>query len=382
MKQIRDTFEKVLPSNEVLERRAGAVWRDVEVDDGRYEEAPFFDGLDVDEIRVVDERATKFGREVVLVVRTNDSIWRDIRLDLPDETDVDLVVTDGAAWTTDNDGYVRPRAHRVVERTGTPVIRIGAEHSGNQHLPYVDRLLSLPETFLTAQKTSLAKTAQSEELIIDQLTKNYELPRRQYVIGDSRAAMKALRQHIYAKAYGLELAYMDIKAPCVPDKLEVKDIPRFLTWMGTEVGLGSLALLSMIRQGHGGSIVSTLSGEPNFVLGSIVGAMPALAAGAEANQLLPRDARGHVVLYGHDGMSWPEVWKQRFEGHPHILTKHVRGGIHASLLNPASHMLQIGRIERYLEVTDGGRSVNMTADEEAYVWKNQTATSLPLRLVS
>lgn len=377
MKILEQGFEALFPSSSVLHRRGGAQDVEVEIDAGHTEVVPFFD-LSIDSVRHIGEEPIKargrtIGYTVLEAVRLSDGIERGVRVNIPYNLQGNFSVTDGAAFTTKNAGYGAHRAHEIVKTVDETVIQIDAEHSTRQ-LPLILEAARLPRTLQSARTISLAKSAQSEELIIDHIVEEYGLPEAHYVIGDSRKAMISLMQHVYASKLGNPIPYFDVKAPCIPDKMQHHEVPRFVRWGATEALGGAAVVAGLIRSGEFHTLKGTASLEPNFVLSSLIGIMPALAAGADATHLVPRDANGHVVVYGRDGMSHGEKWQERFGEHPNVHVKKVPNGIHASLLDPKARRKQIGRIERFAEVFKwrGGDAATFDEADRAYIRGGET----------
>ena len=345
-----NAFEKVygslLRSSEELWDAGGAV----SVDGNG---VPDFD-LEIIENKLVHEKAFRthhrrtVGREAVRRLVTSDGIDRLVRvLDVDEPTGGEFVVTDGTAWTTTIDGYAGDRAKAIAAESRVPVIQVGSEHS-SRRLGLADGL-RLPKTILEARGISLAKTAQSEQLIIGQLMDQYDLPHRQYAIGDSRGSMKTPGQFAYAERYGSEIAHFDVKAPCVPEKLELKDMPRFARWLQVEALGGVAVIAELARQGELGTLVGTTSINPNFIASSLIGIMPALASGEAGSMVdwVPREAHGHVVVYEKDGMSLSEQWDERWQDHQDVYIHHVGNKSHAHLLQQRAHLAQRARIQRF-----------------------------------
>lgn len=356
MSAIEAAFSTLFPPAEELWQRGGATLRP----DG----VPDF-GIDIRSVdreareKLYDQRGQRIGEAVTRRLVTSDGIDRLVRVYLPDHkhrSDTDLTVTDGTAWTTTINGYAAKRNARIVEATGIPLIHIGAEHSGGT-LGVFDGL-RLPATLGRAATISLAKTAQSEERIIGELAERYGLSRHQYIIGDSRASMKSPAQYAYARENNLEIDFSDTKAPCVPQRIHAKDVPRFFKWAGVEMTGGSLIVAKMILDGEFSTLVGTPATNPNEIATALIGVMPALADGEAGRAInwVPRDAAGHVVVYGHDRMSFHEKWRELWASHPNVVVKSVRRGIHASLLSETAQQTQIDRIRRFSKTAPGERA--------------------------
>lgn len=373
MKILEQGFNTLFPAASVLHQRGGASDVEVEIEPGRTETVPFFD-LTIEDVRKVGEEPIKVkGREVgftaVRAYRLSDNIERETRVNVPYDLNNDFTVTDGAAWTTKNAGYGTHRAHRIVAKPNAPaVIQVDAEHSTRQ-LPLLLEALRLPSTVRSALTISLPKSAEAEELIIDDVMREYGLPQDHYVIGDSRKAMISLWQYVYAAKQGNPIRYLDVKAPCIPDKMQHHELPQFVRWGATEILGGVAVFANLLRDGELHTLRGTASLEPNFVVSSLVGVMPALAAGSDATHLIPKDADGHVVVYGRDSMSRAERWQELFAEHSNMHVKKVPRGSHANLLDPKARNKQVERIERFGEVMQwrGGDVSGLSDADRVYI---------------
>jgi hypothetical protein len=353
MKILERGFDALFPPAAVLHQRGGAREADVEIEPGHSEVVPFFD-LTIEDVRHVGEEPIKahgrtIGYTVLEAIRLSDNIERGVRVNIPYNLQGDFSVTDGAAFTTKNTGYGAHRAREIVKTVEEAVIQVDAEHSTRQ-LPIMLEATRLPQTLASARTISLAKSAEAEELMIDHVMREYGLPQDHYVIGDSRKAMISLMQYVYAARHNNPIRYLDVKAPCIPDKLQYKDIPEVLGWGATEILGGVAVVAGLVRCGELHTLRGTASLEPNFVVSSLVGVMPALATGSDTARLIPKTADGHVVVYGRDKVSRAEQWEERFEAHPNIHVKTVPKGTHGNLLDPKARNKQVERIGRFGEI--------------------------------
>lgn len=363
---LQRAFDAFLPPAEELWERGGAELRDIEIEPGRTETVPFFDleitnekeiSIEPFEAKRSRHHRVRVGRQVVkrfVLSDGVDRVARVIELDDKYRTGADVTVTDGTAWTTTIDGYAHDRARRIAQDAHLDVIQVGSEHSGTL-LPYGLDVFRLGRTVCDARAISLAKSAQAEQLIVNKLTVDHGLASSQYAIGDSRGSMKTPGQYPYADYYGHEIVHMDTKAPCVPERLGVRDMPRVIRWFGREALGGAGVIAQLVAEGKATSLRGTTSLNPNFVASSVVGIMPALASG-EAGRMadwVPRDAYGHVVVYGKDGLSPGDVWRDKWQQHPGIYIKVVPNKVHAHLLEGKAHDLQVGRIRRFSQAYDG-----------------------------
>lgn len=358
MRVVENTFNTLLAPAEELWERGGGNVQQTEIEPGHVEDVPFFDlevWSDEEYSRedLVTRRGRTIGEAVVHRIITSDGIdrlARTIRVNDEYHSESEFIVTDGTAWTTTINGYAKNRAERIAVNAGIDVIQVGAEHSTTV-LPYGLDVFRLGRTMCNSRAISLAKTAQSEQLIIAYLAGKLDLPSLQYAIGDSRGSMKTPGQYPYASLYGNEIIHMDTKAPCVPEKLQPSDIPKFIKWLGTEALEGSVVLGTLAAKGKAPSLQGTVSLNPNFIVSSFVGIMPALASGEAGRmaQWVPEDAHGHIVIYDRDILSRGDIWDKQWSNHPNMHLKHVPRKTHAHLLESRSHDLQLGRIRRFGE---------------------------------
>lgn len=375
--KLSPAFDKILPSAEELWQRGGAEIVSTEIEPGHIEVVPFFDleiidqkQLSVSDLQTRDgRRSRKIGKQIVSQFVLSDGIDRLSRAIIVDDkyrSQSDFIVTDGTAWTTTIDGYAHHRAERIASDVGVDTIQVGSEHSGSK-IPFGLDGLRLGMTILQARSTSLAKAAQAEQLIIGQLASDYDLPASQYVIGDSRASMRAPGQFPYARLYDNQIIHLDTKAPCVPERLGPSDVARVARWLGVEAVGGSAVIAQLVSEGKLATLLGTVSANPNFIASSIVGSAPALASG-EAGRMVswtPRDTHGQVVVYGMDGLSLGDKWQQLWAQHSNIYVKSLPRKIHSHLLESKAHDMQVGRISRFSQEilrTDGNlQSVDWSA---------------------
>ena len=362
--KLANAFDELMPSPDELWARGGASIESIEIEPGHCEAVPFFDleiidnkQLSIDNLEIKDGRQhRKIGQQVLSQIKLSDGIERLTRVITIDDkyrSDGNFTVTDGTAWTTTINGYTHDRARRIAKASGAGVIQIGAEHSGSV-IPLGFDGLRLGRTLLQARSISLAKAAQAEQLIISQLTDDYGLGPDQYAIGDSRASMKTPGQFPYAEIYGNRIIHIDTKAPCVPERLGPHDAGRVIRWLGVEAVGGSGVIMQLACEGKLGTLVGTISGNPNYLASSIIGTVPALASG-EAGRMVswvPRTAHGQVVVYGHDGLSLGSRWQELWQDHPDIHVKSLPRKIHTHLLESKAHDQQIGRIKRFSQELD------------------------------
>jgi hypothetical protein len=346
---VEAAYQAAFPSVDELWQRGGA-----DVKDG----IPYFPLEDVKKPEVLSEKdlyqrkgwtSKKIGSALLLRYDTSDGIDRLVsirRLDDQYRSEADLTVASSTAWTTTVNGYAGRRDRRIAQETGLQTITIGAEGSTNQR--YLDSDVRAA--------ISLAKTAQSEQAILADASTRFDLSRNQYGIGDSRGAMIKPGHTLYAPMYGNNVLFTDIKAPCVPDKLEPKDLPKVVAWLGMEaVGAASVGV-SLARDTDLALLLGTFDADPRALHTALFGTMQALMSGEAGKlaELAPDDMHGHVVLYGHDILSSAERWNDIYAPKPDMFIKNVPRGSHAHLLGKIS--LQIDRIRRAEELVATNQS--------------------------
>lgn len=369
MSNIDRLFNRLLPQSEDLWQKAEATMRPMQVGiDGHHVRVPDFTPEIVDiDFSVSDDifrrRGRAVGRTIGMHALTSDGIDREMHLHLPLGEMSAVFAKDGAAWTTKNPGYAGTRAEDIVDQAKMAVLQVGGEHS-SQRYPLPLEFLRLGNTAINALKISQSHTAQVEELLASAVIEEFGLPSTQALLGDSKAKMKQVLHYPYAHAYGTEIIYADGKAPCVPDKLEAKDIPKFARWLGTEALGGSAVVAQLAFEGELETLLKTVSFNPNFVLSSIIAARALASGEASLIDRVPVDAQGMVVVYDRDGMSNANRWDEVFAERPNHLVKHVPKGIHASLLKRKASQLQIERIKR---LADEAREHGVAAIDYDYV---------------
>lgn len=337
--------QKLAPHHEELWDRGGADVQKREIDEGRYEEVPFFDL----EIVSFEPRKRKSGAainnkgEVVgsyesFSITTSDGIDRTARLYRPSDryAQGDEVIHADTAWMTTITGHNDYAASTFVGAIGRPMIFVGAEHGTNK-TTHIQEFGRVPTTFERSKTISLAKSAQSSQLITTAIRDRRQLSNQLVKTGESRGAMLTPGHYPYAELYGNEIVYADTTAPCIPERMfsDKNDILRLIQWPSAEA-IGLLALgvaLNKTRalKRHMGTV--TLN--PNFMVSNFVGVAPALFSGEAGNfsRWLPKDAPLYISTFKNDMVSRPDVWRQLFEEHDNVYIREHRGGTHMTLAN-------------------------------------------------
>lgn len=361
LKQIEGMQRLIAPDPETLWERGGAEIRSIEIDSERYEDVPFFD-LEVLKAGSVHKKSIEdeLGRHVAdaftQTLITPDGIDRATRLFLPTDEfrnpDYQFVVQLNTAWLTSIDGHNNASAELLSKVLGVPVIEIGAEHSSRK-LPFPLDGLRLATTFNQAKTISQAKTAQSAQRLTQYLCTQYDLPMDQVKIGESRGAMEAPAEFVYAPYYGGRICYTDTTAPCLPDQLfsDQGDYFRLSQFPASEVAGFAIVAIEAARKRAASELSGTLSANPNFWLSSIVGNGPALMSG-EAGRFTrwvsKEDSKGniHIVTFQNDAVSRPDVWKELYAEHPGvaIITLH---GTHVTLAHTETIRHIVERIRHF-----------------------------------
>jgi len=338
----KEALSTIFPSPEELWDRGGADMKSVEVSSGRYEEVPFFN-LDMEMSPdgfgpAIDNRGIVVGDYQAFAVKTSDGIDRTARLYLPNNLHArsDENIHADTAWMTTITGHNDQAASTFVGKTGLPIVIVGAEHGTNQHA-YPRELLRLAETLEQSKTISLAKSAQSSQLITSVIRNKFGLSNQFIDTGESRGAMLASGQFPYAQIYGNEIIYTDITAPCIPEKLlaEQADLLRLARWPVAEL-VGSLALgLTLAKQKALKRKMGTVTLNPNFMLSNIVGIGPALASGEAGvfTKWAPDETAIYLSTFKNDTVSRPEVWRRLFANHRNVYFREHRSGTHMTLAN-------------------------------------------------
>jgi len=251
------------------------------------------------------------------------------------------------------------------------MIVIGAEHGTNQN-HYPQELLRIPETLLRSQTISLAKSAQSGQLISASLAKKFDLPSVMIATGESRGAMVAPGQLPYAEEYETTIPYMDITAPCVPRRLlsERADWLRLARWPTSEV-LGTVALgLSLAEQKTLKRKMGTVAFNPNFLVSNLTGVRRSLFSGeaGEFTKWVPRDI-AKVALYmstfKNDTVSRPDVWADLYAEHENVFIREHTHGSHLTLANDDvlhSKAVRINKVQELYGSQGGIQTIGDFAD--------------------
>ncbi len=351
-------FNRVIPHSEALWKRAGQEPTEVEIEPGHIARVVDFD-IGIDKITehkpqpFVDERGITIGKHIRHSIITSEGVDLEAMATLLDDryqTGGEFFVSDSTAWFTDVDGYAAARDNEISATARVSHIRTGAEGTGHI-LPGPLEVLRLGATMIRSRKSTLVKSAQTDQAVVAKLAHRYSLPLLQYGVGDSQAGMRKFGAHHFAAKNGIPMGYMDIKAICAANKIELRDMPRVGKWFATEIIGGAAIVASMFLEDEAEDIEDTVSFNPNFIAAAIIGGTQSVAGG-EAGvtaEWLPYDAMGHIVHYGKDGLAEHEVWKNILQNHPNIHHKVVPKGIHAHLLRRAAHTPQQERVVRYGE---------------------------------
>lgn len=335
--------QKLAPHHEELWERGGADVQKVEIDEGRYEDVPFFD-LEIASFEsrntglAINNKDQVVGDYESFSITTSDGIDRTARLYLPRDSraQADEVIHADTAWTTTIKGHNDYAASTFVGSTGRPMIFVGAEHGTNKttHLKEFGRI---GETFERSKTISLAKSAQSSQLITAAIRDRFGLSNQLVKTGESRGAMLAPGHYPYAQHYGNEILYSDITAPCIPERMfeDKHDVMRLLQWPSAEA-IGMLALgAALIKTRALKRQMGTVTLNPNFMVSNFVGVGPALFSGEGGNftRWLPKDAPLYVSTFKNDMVSRPDVWKKLYANHDNVYIRTHPSGTHMTLAN-------------------------------------------------
>ncbi len=358
MNRILETVQNTIaPAPETLWERGGANMHKIEIDPGRYEDVPFFDievthrGTEYEEL-MLDELQRDVGRAVTRTYVTSDGIDRATRTFLPHERHNMFVVQMTTPLTTSIDGHnTSGVAETIARELGVAVIVIGAEHSARKHKFPFD-FVRLPQTVRQSLTISLAKTAQSGQLITSDICEEYMLPKKLIKTGESRAAMETDAEYVYAPLYGCEILYQDKTAACLPDRVfsEGSETGKLLQFPGSELVGAAYVTARVIKENKAGNYLGTLSLNPNFNISTLVGISPALATGEAGlyTRWLPKTAAGHHLTFDHDVASRPHRFAELYKNHPLMATITVNGS-HATLAHTETLRHLIDRIGNFTE---------------------------------
>lgn len=329
----------IAPAPETLWERGGAEIRPVEIDPGHYEEVPFFDleiahrGTARSE-PMFDELGREFGEKVTRTYVTSDGIDRATRVFLPEDRKDIFTVQMTTPLTTSLDGRITNGIAETISRElGVAVILIGAEHSARRFKFPLD-ILRIPDTIKQAPTISLAKTAQSGQLITADICGEYGLSKKIVKTGESRAAMEVDAEYVYSSMYGLEIVYQDKTAECLPDRVfsEGSETGKLVQFPGAELIGAAVVTAQVIREQKIRNYLGTLTANPNFWLSVFIGHSPSLATGEPGltTRWLPKYSAGHHLTFDHDFASRPHRFNDLYSDHPLMTNKTVRGS-HATL---------------------------------------------------
>lgn len=345
---MKTPLEYIAPTPEELWERGGADMYEVEIDEGRHVDVPFFNlEVSLQEARHGDAVISEGGRDQrkvgewqEFIAETSDGIDRTVRLYTPLDSHTESVhalLHADTAWMTTITGHNDWVASHMVHATGQPMIVVGAEH-GTGRRPSLDEILRIPKTLGQAATISLAKSAQSSALITSELMEKSDLPRSVVKTGESRGAMLTPAHEPYSREYGYEIVYGDTTAPCVPEQLfkESEDIKRLAKWPISEA-FGAVALgLPLIARRELTRQRGTVTFNPNFLLSNLVGVGPALFSG-EAGRFASwwsHNTPLYISTFKNDLVSRPDVWRELFSNHNDVEIREHKGGTHMTLAHP------------------------------------------------
>lgn len=370
---VETAFNTVYPTADELWERGGAV-----LEDGM----PYFPNLGVEgepterSYPLYAKRGMlrkKIGTTLLLSYMMTDGIDRLARLNVLDDkyrSDVDLLAVSGTAWTTrPHKGYAKRRDDRTARELGIETMTIGAEGSTNERM-------------LTAEQRgtiSLAKSAQSEEMILAHALHKYGLSNRHYARSDSRDGMIEPARVAHAPRYGIEKVFSDMRAICAPDRIEASDIPTVGLWLGVEAMGATAVATTLLLERDLGLVLGTFETHPRSLVTSFDGIMQALMSG-EAGRLAaaaPETMRARIALYGYDVLSPDERWRDIYRSKPDVTLRSTPRGSHAHLLTRTD--LQFQRLERAVESLSESDQLDIDYVIDGH--KPEYEKQAPLRLV-
>jgi len=347
----------ILPAPKKLWVRGGAEMEWQELENGRQELIPVFP-ITIESIEPLgsaeplrDNLERIIGHRYSYRIQTSDGIEREASVYTPasiKQEAPDFTVLLDTAWFTTLDGHNDNVATTILSETSLPVISIGAEHSAVSSSAF--NPVALGKTVLQSATISLAKSAQSSQLIGAALAELHSIPTHFIKVGESRGGMVSPAQAAYAERYDNEIPYMDITAPCVPIRLfeEDGDMLRLGQFPMSEV-MGAVAVgVETARKKITNRLLGTVSLNAHFGISNVIGQAPALASGeaGEFPKWMRRDSAIHIVTFGNDSVSRPEVWKDLYAEFPNaaIITLH---GTHMTLAHPETLRHLVDRINKF-----------------------------------
>lgn len=347
----------VLPPPKKLWVRGGAEMEWQQLEDGREEQIPVFP-ITIESVEslgppetLTDNLERVIGQRFSYRVETSDGIERETSVYIPvdvTQENPDFTVLLDTAWFTTLDGHNDNVAITIMTETSLPIIAIGAEHSAVSSSSFSP--VALGQTVIQSTGISQAKSAQSSQLIAATLAELHKIPTSFIKIGESRGAMISPAQKAYAARYDNTIPYLDLTAPCVPKRLfdDEGDMLRLGKFPLSET-MGAVAVgVETARRKVTNRLLGTVSLNAHFGISNIIGQVPALMSGeaGEFPKWMGRDTAIHIVTFGNDSVSRPEVWKEYYEEFPNvaIITLH---GTHMTLAHPETLRHLIDRINRF-----------------------------------
>lgn len=358
MKRILDTVKNAIaPAPETLWERGGARMESVEIDPGHFEDVPFFD-LEISHKGtprsepMLDELDREIGEKITRTYVTSDGIDRATRVFLPEDRNEMFIIQMTTPLTTSLDGRnTNDVAETISRELGVTVVLIGAEHSARRFKFPFD-IVRVPQTIKQALTISIAKTAQSGQLITADICEEYGLPKKIVKTGESRAAIETDAEYVYAPFYGCEIVYQDKTASCLPDRVfsEGSESEKLVQFPGAELVGAAYVTARIIKEQKAGNFIGTLTANPNFWASVVVGQSPSLATGEPGLTIrwLPMSSAGHHVTFDRDVASRPRRFAELYADPdlPHDLIASITlKGFHATLTHTETLRHLIDRIK-------------------------------------
>lgn len=230
----------------------------------------------------------------------------------PESPECVVPVIGTSAWTTSTEGH-NERTVRNFMRSGNYVFFVGAEGSFEpEERPQPNESITLADS--AAAVLNFSYYAAQELIqrgdIVD--------PSRRSIIGESRGAMTGMGIIALAEDFGQEAIVADFAAPCLPRKMKLSDIRKFIGQIGQEpieiAKLGGKLTLARLIHYPGTIDLSPYSLRHQLAIGFALfsGEAGALAKHIDQDKLI------HITVFDNDIASMRAEWEDIFSNHPNI----------------------------------------------------------------
>lgn len=274
---------------------------------------------------------------------------------LPHNQTSDIAVIGKSAWCTSSQGHNEHTALKFAE-DGLVTAHLANEGS------YRPDKLPWPKTGMTLADTAavvlhfarFATDTHSDRLDSSVVT----------AVGESEGGMEGMGEVALSTHFGFNILMADFTAPCIPQKLQLRDAKKFVEQLIAEpreiARLGGKIALQLALH-----YPSTLDLHPYAVAHQLAkGAAVFSGDAGKLAKLVPEDARIHISTFHKDSASMPDVWREIFSHHPNVRITPLLGS-HLTIADPETLAYIRARQQAARIVYDNhGRNISeITGDE-------------------